>query len=1025
MVVKIKRFLRLTAAFMLAYLLLTTASYGQSVKGRVADAATGEALIGATVVNTADNRGTAAGADGRFVLTAAAFPVKLKISYLGYVTQYVDVEADDEEIVIRLEEDGGSEMAELVVVGYGTQKRTQLTGSVAKVSADILEASPAVTVDALLGGAVSGVAVTQSSGQPGTASSVRIRGGNSVNASNEPLYVIDGFIYYKDASSTKTGIGNIESSLNPLASLNPSDIESIEVLKDISATAIYGSRGANGVVLVTTKKGKPGQVHVNYRFTSGWSIVSKKLDLMNATEWATLQKEYFNNKGGYTDEEIAALGEGYDWQDAVLQTGYQQQHEVSVSGGGERTRFLVSGNYTDQDGVIINSGFKRYNFRINLECEITDGLSVGVTSTFGKSTQEALSTTESQEYESSPYSAGITNSFVYALMMPPVVPIYNEDGSYNYDNPYEYAYFAIGDAAANPVSDLENTVAESINRYLLAGVFAKYTWRGLTSKLSIGTNTDNVTQNFFAPSYTALGLAQGGVGAIGEKHNEVWQYEYTADYVRQINKNNFFNALVGYTYQKSSSEYLMAMSADFTNEDLKQYNLADGADVYSPESGSSEATLHSLIARINYTLLDRYNLTATFRADKSSRFASDHKWGYFPSLGLSWNIDRENFLSGKHNLSALKLRLSAGTVGNQEIGDYEYAQTYSAGTYNGSTTYSKSNSGNDDLKWETTAAYNVGIDADFFGGRLRIAADAYYKKTKDLLLSVPADATESVTEQLANVGNVTNKGFELSVSADILNASDAGGLRWSVSANMAHNKNEITSMGDNDDIIMGDYSEQILTVGESLGSFYGLVFDGIVQLDEDVSLLPTMNGSTLEAGQIKYKDLNGDGKIDKNDRTVLGSAQPDFTYGLSSSFSYKRFDLFLLFQGSHGNEVFNGLRRNLEHSTDSYNVLASVANSWTITNPANTLPIPTESRPSSYIDSRYVEGASYFRLKNLTIGYTPNLKRLPVKVRLFAAATNLFTITGYEGYDPEVADGVDIGTYPNARTFSIGADLSF
>ena len=1004
---------------MLAYLPLA-ASYGQAVRGRVADAATGEALIGATVINTADNSGTATDLEGRFVL-AAAFPVRLKVSYLGYVAQYVDVASADKDVEIRLEEDGGNEMAEVVVVGYGTQKRTQLTGSVARVSSDILEASPAVTIDAMLGGAVSGLAVTQSSGQPGTASALRIRGGNSVNASNEPLYVIDGFIYYKDASSTKTGIGNIESSLNPLASLNPSDIESIEVLKDVSATAIYGSRGANGVIIVTTKKGEPGRVHVNYRFTSGWSVVGKKLDLMNATEWATLQKEYFANKGGYTDEEIAALGEGYDWQDAVLQTGWQQQHEVSVSGGGEHTRFLVSGSYTDQDGIIINSGFKRYNFRINLESEITKGLSVGITSTFGKSTQEALSTTESQEYESSPYSAGITNSFVYALLMPPVVPIYNDDGSYNYDNPYEYAYFAIGDVSANPVSDLENTVAESINRYLLANMFAKYTWNGLTSRLSIGTNTDNVTQNFFAPSYTALGLAQGGVGAIGEKHNEVWQYEYTMDYVRQI-KNNFINALVGYTYQKSSSDYLMAMSADFTNEDLKQYNLADGADVYSPESGSSEATLHSLIARINYTLMDRYNLTATFRADKSSRFATNHKWGYFPSLGLSWNIDREKFLTHKRNLSALKLRLSAGTVGNQEIGDYEYAQTYSAGTYNGSTTYSKSNSGNDDLKWETTVSYNIGADADLFNGKLKITADTYYKKTKDLLLSIPVAATESVTEQLANVGNVTNKGIELTLNANIINTKN---LKWTLSANIAHNKNEITSMGDNDDIIMGDYSEQILTVGEALGSFYGLVFDGIVQLDEDVSLLPTMNGSTLEAGEIKYKDLNGDGKIDKNDRTVLGSIQPNLTYGLSTTLSYKRLDLFLLFQGSQGNEVFNGLRRNLEHSTDSYNVLTSVANSWTTTNPSNTLPIPTESRPSSYIDSRYIEGASYLRLKNLTISYTPNLKKLPIKIKLFATATNLLTITHYTGYDPEVANGIDIGTYPNARTFSIGADLTF
>lgn len=1017
---RVRRCLRVVV--LLSFLTVGARGYGQSVRGRVIDAATGEALPGATVIDTSTGAGTATDVNGTFAFDVPSFPATLKTSYLGYETAYTDVSKSGAETVIGLSAGTGKEIDEIVVVGYGTQKRTQLTGSVAKVSPAVIDVSPAATLDAMIGGTVSGLSVTQSSGQPGAASNIRIRGGNSVNASNEPLYVIDGFIYYKDASSTKTGIGSIETSLNPLASLNPSDIESIEVLKDISATAIYGSRGANGVIIVTTKKGKPGKTTVKYRFTAGWSVVRKKLDMMNATQWATLQKEYFNNKGQYTDEEIAALGEGYDWQSAVMQTGFQQQHSLSVSGGDDITRFLLSGNYTDQDGIIINTGFERYSFRINVERDIINGLTVGVTSTFGKSKQKALSTTESENYNSSPYSAGITNSLTYALLMPPVVPIYNDDGSYNYSNPYEYSYFAIGDVSANPVSDIENTVAESINRYVLANAFVKYSWNGLTARASIGTNTDNVTQNFFAPSYTALGLAQGGVGAIGTKHNETWQYELTLDYSRLINKNNFINVLVGYTYQKSKSDYLMAMTADYTNEDLKQYNLADGADNYSPESGASESTLHSLIARVNYTLLDRYNLTATVRADKSSRFATGHKWGCFPSLGLSWNIDREAFLRDARSLSALKLRLSVGTVGNQEIGDYEYAQTYSAGTYNGTTTYSKSNSGNDDLKWETTVSYNAGIDADFFGGRLRITADAYYKKTKDLLLSVPVAATESVTEQLENVGNVTNKGIELSISADVIDRRD---LHWSVSANIAHNKNEITDMGDNDDIIMGDDSEQILTVGESLGSFYGLVFDGIVQLDEDVSELPTMNGSTLEAGEIKYKDINGDGKIDKNDRTVIGSIQPTLTYGLSSTLTYKGLDVSVLFQGSYGNEVYNALRRTLEHSTDCYNVLATVADSWTETNASNTLPIPTESRPSSYIDSRYVEGASYFRLKNLTIGFTPKLKKCPIKIRIFATATNLFTITGYEGYDPEVADGVDRGAYPSARTYSIGADLTF
>ena len=990
------------------------------VKGKVFDASTGEPIVGATIYFTDEGRGTASDAEGFFELDVQRFPVRLRVSYIGYETQEMEVKSGKHDLFISLTDN--ARIDEVVVVAYGTQKRTQLTGSVVTLKAEALEASTAPSLDAMLGGQVSGLAVTQTSGQPGASSSIRIRGAGSVNAANDPLYVIDGFIYYKDASSTKTGIGAIESSLNPLASVNPSDIESIEVLKDISATAIYGSRGANGVILVNTKKGERGKTHVNYRFTSGWSSPSKKLDMMNATEWAAFQKTYFNNKGGYTDEEIAALGEGTDWQDAVLRTGWQQQHEVSVSGGDEKTRFLISGNYVNQDGIVINSDFSRYNLRINLERIIVPGLTVGITSTFGQTRQNAMSTTEDQDYNSSPYQGGITNSLTYALLMPPVVSIYNADGSYNYTNPYEYSYFAIGSCAANPVSDLENTVAESINDYLIANAFVQYAFSDFTAKVTMGTNRDNITQNFFAPSYTALGLAQGGIGAIGTKHNEVWQWEATLDWSKYIGSAHFLNALAGYTYQKTKSNYLTATAADFTNEDLAQYNLADGADLYSPETGSSSSALHSLIARVNYVLLDKYNLTATLRADKSSRFAADHRWGVFPSLGLSWNIDREPFLQGFRHLYGLKLRLSGGTVGNQEIGDYEYAQTYTAGTYNGSTTYSKSNTGNSGLKWETTASFNVGIDADFYGGRLGFVFDAYYKKTSDLLLSVPVSATESVTTQLKNVGNVVNKGLEFSVRADLI---DRKNLSWSVSANIATNHNEVTSIGSNSYIYQGDNGEMILLAGEALGSFYGLVFDGIVQSGEDVSQLPTMAGSTLSAGQIKFKDLNGDGNIDKNDRTVIGSIQPDFTYGLSTTLTWRDWDLYLAFQGSCGNEVYNALRRTLEHATDEYNVSAALLNSWTEENASNLYPIPTYSRPTTYIDSRYVEDASYLRLKNLTLGYTPRLHKFPVKVRLFFTATNLLTLTGYKGYDPEVASGIDQGAYPNSRTFSIGANLSF
>lgn len=911
---------------------------------------------------------------------------------------------------------------EVVVVGYGTQRRTQLTGAVTTVGAERFADVATPTLDGALGGAVAGLHVTASSGQPGAASNIRIRGGNSVNASNEPLYVVDGFIYYKSSSDSKTGLGAIESSLNPLSTINPSDIQSIEVLKDVSATAIYGSRGANGVILITTKKGTRGKTTVNYRYTAGWDAVSKKLDLMTASEWAAFQKKYYYNKGGYTDEQIAALGEGTNWQDAMLRNAFRQSHEFSVNGGNGKGRYAFSANYTDQDGIIINSGFERYNFHLNADWNLLEGLTFGLSATYGKSTQHGLTTTEEVMYNSSPYSAGITNSFVYGLLTPRVVPIYTADGSYNYSNPYEYAYFAIGNQSSNAVSDLNDSEAESINNYLLSNVWAQYAFGDFRAKVTVGLNKEQITQNYFSPSYTSLGLANEGLGGIGHKANEVWQQEYTLAWNRQLGQAHYLDALVGYTRQTSKTNYNSVLVSHFTNETLKYNNLADGSSVYPPTSGETQATLNSLIARVNYTLLDRYNATATFRADNSSRFAKTHRWGYFPSIGLSWNLDREAFLRDSKTVSGLKLRASYGVVGNQEIGDYEYALNYTASQYDGSSSYSKSNVSNKDLKWETTASYNIGADLSLWQGRLNIVADAYYKKTSDLLLEVPIGFQQGVSTQLRNVGNVVNKGVELSVDALLAAKHD---LTWRVSANIAHNRNRITDMGTANNIIMGSANETILRKDEALGSFYGLQFDGIVQQGEDVSKLPTLNGKTLEPGDVKYVDLDGNGRIDGNDRVVLGSIQPNFTYGFSSQLKWKHLDASIAFAGSYGNQVYNALGRRLEQTGDSYNLLRTVLDSWTVDNPSNRYPLASKERATSYIDSRYVENASYLKLRNLTVGYTLPIKEsFPLKVRVFATASNLFTITPYTGYDPEVASGTDTGAYPSARSFVFGIDLT-
>lgn len=1010
--------------FSFALILSSVVTAQTTITGRVTDAVSGEGIIGATVVpKSSKELGSVTDIDGNFTLvTKEKLPLTISVQYIGYRPQEVDVYDAEESVDVQLTE-SFSRINEVVVVGYGTQKRTQLTGSVTTLDEEIFSQAIAPTLDAALSGQVAGLNVTPASGQPGAASQIRIRGGNSINASNEPLYVVDGFIYFKDPSLSGTGLGAIESSLNPLSTINPADIERVEVLKDVSATAIYGSRGANGVILITTKRGKAGdkKALIDYSYHVGFSNITKRLDLMNASQWARYQKDYWGNKGGYTDDEIVRLGAGTDWQDAVLRTAVQQTHNLSITGAGSNSRYAFSASYTDQDGIIINSGFDRYNFHTNLEWDLRKNLTFGVNATYGRSRQEGLTTTEEQVFNSSPYSAGITNSFVYALLMPPVVPVYNADGSYNFKNPYEYAYFAIGDHTSNPVYDLRESVAENINNYLLSNVWASYRIGDFTIKASVGLNREKITQNYFSGAYTSLGLATEGIGGTGNRQSDIWQQEYTVGYTKDWGNNHSLDALAGFTRQTSSSSFSNIRTNHFTNETLKQYNLGDGANVYTPQTGYTESALNSIIARVNYSLLDRYNATATYRADNSSRFSKKHRWGHFPSLGLSWNLDREAFLRGVRSVDYLKLRASGGLVGNQEISDNAFLTSYATGSYAGSSSYVKDNTTNDNLKWETTASYNVGLDLGVFN-RLNVSLDAYYKKTSDLLLVVPMGFASGVTSQLQNVGNVVNKGVELSLSATLLKRRR---LSWLATVNLAYNHNEITDMGSANNIIMGPEKQQILRVGESLGSFYGLQFLGIVQEGEDVSQLPTVNGKTPKPGDVKYADTDGNGRINGEDRVILGSTQPDLVFGLSTQFSYRDLDISAVFAGTYGNELYNALQRRLEETGDSYNVLTTVLDSWTPENKSNSLPIASSTRPFSYIDSRYVQDASFIKLRQLTIGYRlPLPKKSPVGVRLSLTGSNLFTITPYEGYDPEVSSGTDTGAYPASRSFSFGVNLT-
>ena len=1014
---------------LLIALATVVSSFAQTtITGRVVDALTGEGLIGASLVPKGSKElGTVTDYDGNFTLqTKVELPLTLSVQYIGYRTQEVDVYDADEPVNISLAASGNS-INEVVVVGYGTQQRKKLTGSVASLNTEDLLVTP-VSIDNALGGAVAGLDATASSGQPGAAINIRIRGGNSINGGNEPLYVIDGVLVYNSSDATDAGNTVAGTNFNPLASINPSDIESIQVLKDVSASAIYGSRGANGVIIVTTKNGKKGRLKVDYGYSVGVSSVRKRLDLLNAQQWGDLYLELATDAqktaSGVTPELVSTWGAGTDWQDALFRTAATQQHQLSVSGGSDKERFLISGNYTDQNGVIRGSDFTRLGARLNYERDIFKNVTVGLKANFSKSTQAGSQSFRGQ-------SNGVSGLLELALRTSPAVPIYNADGSYNYANPFEAGDFVRNGQTPNAIADLSQVSAETKVDNTLVSAFAQWEIiKDLRFRTQGSVNIINTRQNVFGPVTSQIGFNSDGYGAVGSKRWESDQFEATLTWNKKFGIHEI-EAMGGYTYQQEKSERVLGSSANFANENLGYHSLQSGSQLVATETDFITSVIYSGIGRLNYSLLDRYHLTATLRADGSSRFAKNNKWGWFPSLGFSWNVNEEKFLKRHKWIEDLKLRASIGTVGNQEIGDYKFLSTYAAthyflgGTKN--IAYYRSALGNDDLKWETTTSYDLGIDFNVLKGRLGFIFDFYHKKTTDLLLDIPVEETTGFSRQLANVGNVTNDGVEFAVNATLWQSKD---LTWSASANIAHNKNEVTSIGGAQKEIINT-NQTIIRPGEALGTYYGWVFDGIVQKGDDLDKVPVPSNKTyVEYGDVKYVDQNGDGYVDQeNDRVVLGSAQPKFTYGFSSQLRYRNWDLAVTFQGSYGNKLYNQLEQALESPNASYNASTKLLGRWTEDNPSTTIPRAfAQNNYSAYLDSRFIEDASYLRLKNIQLGYNfqPRLGNgQKLGIYLYASAQNLLTITNYSGFDPEYSGYVDRGTYPSARTFTFGVKFSY
>ncbi len=994
------------------------------LEGTVTDSVTKQPIAGVSLRIKGITHEVSTDQHGHFTfVTGQKFPYTLIVSYVGYKTK--EVVADGSPLNILLAENI-AQLNDVVIVGYGTQKKGEITGSISTVAKENLKLA-ASSLDNVLEGSVPGIQVTQSSGQPGASATVRIRGGNSITAGNEPLYVIDGFPFYNDNTSTQGSINPNSSAqgLNALSTINPSDIESIEVLKDASATAIYGSRGANGVVLITTKQGKKGHDEVSYNVYAGSQQVRKELPLLDATQFAQLTNDIKASQGlpaYYTTAQVNAFGTGADWQSAALHRAPIQSHTISVSGGDEKSTYNISGNYFNQDGVLLNSDFKRYAVRANYGRNVSDKFKIGLTATASQSIQSGTSGTN---------ISGI-------LYTPPTIPIKNPDGSYNTVNPFS-------STPGNPIQDLLQNINQTNAFRVLGNFYGEYEIiPGLKAKVSIGADIINAVQNQFSPSTTSGGYATNGIANTGANRTTTWLNENTLTYNKKFT-NQSFNVLVGYTTQKSTGNFVTAGSENFITN-LTGYNsLQAGSVPLVPTSGSYSWALDSWLARINYTLFNKYNFTVTARADGSSRFGENNKWGYFPSAGFSWNVKQEDFLKQVNDVSNLNLRLSAGTTGNQEIGEYQSLVTLSPTNYFFNNTvqtgFAPTSLGNPNLKWEKTAQYDAGIDLGLWDNRVSFSADAYYKKTTNLLISVPVQLSSGYAADLENVGAVENKGLEFALNTDNIKSGD---FKWKTAATFSLNRNKVLSLNGQTSFfaqipdaysdLLFKLSPVIVKVGEPLGTIWGYKSAGIIQTGDDISKLPTFG--TQQAGDRKYQDLNNSGTIDANDKTNLGNNQPKFLYSFSNTFTYKNFDLVVFFQGSYGNKVYNLLQEELELTNLGQNASTSLLDRWTPTNPSNTIPRASNSPVAQVLD-RYMQDASYLRLKNISLGYTfaPSVahKILAKQVRIYVSAQNLLTITHYTGYDPEVntfgqnnlLQGIDFGAYPSVKTFLAGLNINF
>ncbi|UXX79808.1 TonB-dependent receptor [Reichenbachiella carrageenanivorans] len=1007
------------------------------ITGKVTDQ-DGMGLPGVTILVKGTGQGTTSDVEGNFSLSISDDAV-LVISSIGFITQEVAV-GGRSTVNITLMEDIET-LEDVVVIGYGEQDKRELTGSITSLKAKELMKTSVTGLDQAIGGRAGGVHILQNSGAPGGNVSVRIRGVGTPGNS-EPLYVIDGIPVF----NSNSGRSSIEfgQSTNVLNTINPGDIESIEVLKDGASASIYGSRSANGVVLITTKSGSSGKLKVNLDAYTGVQSIRKKVDVMNAEEYATFMNESFVTNGGAAQlprySNPASLGEGTDWQDAIFRNAMISNVQVSLSGGSDVSQYFVSGGYYSQEGIIENSDMDRYSFRFNSKHKLSDKVKFGNNITVSRIEENVVFSDQSTE--------GVV---AVALGSHPTNPVYNPDGSYaGSTDPSPYGY-----VRNNPLAIAEERTNQFFKNRFLGSMFLEWEIiKGLKYKLNVAADFLNAASNTFVPTYANGNSTNGTASATRFDSNElIGLFENTFTYAKTINELHYINVLAGFSQQGSKME---THTGSKTNSPVNDLIYLDALTTGDQANGSaSEWALRSYFGRINYNFDSKYLFSASIRADGSSRFAEGNQYGIFPAVSAGWRISEESFLSGSSTISDLKLRASWGQSGNQEIPLYSYLPVLATnGSYILGTSGSVAsgifipNVANSDISWETTTQMDIGLDMGLFNNKVNIVVDYYDKVTSDILLEqvLPLSAglslsgfsefgTSAPGNPIVNTGEVRNSGFELEMGYE----NREGPFQWGIAGNITTVKNEVTSLGTGSAIINSNVDfETRFDLGQSIGSFYGYVTDGIFQNQGEINSHATQDGAA--PGDIRFKDLNNDNVIDDNDRTFIGSPIPDFYYGVSGQMSYKNFDFNILIQGVKGNEIYNTVQRRNENMTTNDNKYAYVVNSWDGDGSSNTVPKADASSANNNtrISDRYIHDGSYLRLKNIQLGYSLPQELISKwgmsRARFYVSAQNVWLLTSYDiGHDPEIGafnqnnlnSGIDRGAYPQPKTFLVGMNLSF